>query len=117
MRRLSALTAMCRAAGKGVAAGKISNYRIVQASLYSTGGIPAIPDARSRWFSCNKLEDQSSSAAARALAGTVLFSVAATALTEDVHAKEPINPKFRPNDVVLYQYEACPFCNKVKGIM
>ncbi|XP_019156760.1 PREDICTED: prostaglandin E synthase 2-like [Ipomoea nil] len=109
MRRLSALAAMCRAAG-----GKSSNYRIVQASLYSTGGIA---DARSRWFSCNKLEDQSSSTAARAVAGAILFSVAATALADKVHAKEPINPKFRPNDVVLYQYEACPFCNKVKAFL
>nr|GMD97500.1 prostaglandin E synthase 2 [Ipomoea batatas] len=109
MRRLSAVAAMCRAAG-----GKSSYYRIVQASLYSTSGIS---DARSRWFSCNKLEDQSSSTAARAVAGTMLFSVAATALTDEVHAKEPINQKFRPNDVVLYQYEACPFCNKVKDII
>lgn len=31
-------------------------------------------------------------------------------------AKEPqSSEKFLAKDVVLYQYEACPFCNKVKG--
>ncbi|KAL0432335.1 UNVERIFIED_CONTAM: Prostaglandin E synthase 2 [Sesamum latifolium] len=47
----------------------------------------------------------------------MLFSVAATTLVEEVHAKEPVQSKFRPKDVVLYQYEACPFCNKVKAFL
>nr|XP_016510195.1 PREDICTED: prostaglandin E synthase 2-like [Nicotiana tabacum] len=47
----------------------------------------------------------------------MLFSVAATALTEEVHAKEAVPPELRPKDIVLYQYEACPFCNKVKAFL
>lgn len=38
-------------------------------------------------------------------------------LTEGVYAKEMIKPELVPKEVVLYQYEACPFCNKVKGIV
>jgi microsomal prostaglandin-E synthase 2 len=48
-------------------------------------------------------------------------AAAATSLAQEhahahVHAKEtPKSHKFSPKDMVLYQYEACPFCNKVKG--
>ncbi|KAK9997577.1 hypothetical protein SO802_022263 [Lithocarpus litseifolius] len=40
-----------------------------------------------------------------------LISVAAT---QEVHTKEPPPTELVPKDVVLYQYEACLFCNKVK---
>lgn len=52
------------------------------------------------------------------VAGIVFFSAAAaSSLGQDVHAKEisGLSQKFNPKEVVLYQYEACPFCNKVKG--
>ncbi|KAL9273831.1 Prostaglandin E synthase 2-like protein [Drosera capensis] len=55
-----------------------------------------------------------------AVAGTLLFSVAASSLVQDAaHAKEPVREgaKGFPKDVVLYQYEACPFCNKVKAFL
>lgn len=49
------------------------------------------------------------------VAGIVFFSAAAaSSLAQEVHAKE-MSQKFNPKEVVLYQYEACPFCNKVKG--
>lgn len=49
------------------------------------------------------------------IAGTMFFSVAAAAsLSQEAHAKESLHSNLF-NDVVLYQYEACPFCNKVKG--
>lgn len=49
------------------------------------------------------------------VAGIVFFSAAAaSSLGQEVHAKE-MSHKFNPKEVVLYQYEACPFCNKVKG--
>lgn len=36
---------------------------------------------------------------------------------EQVYAKElSRSPEYMPKEVVLYQYEACPFCNKVKGM-
>ncbi|XP_074263749.1 uncharacterized protein LOC141586437 [Silene latifolia] len=49
---------------------------------------------------------------------TMFFSVAAaaaTTLSQEAVAKEQHFHKF--NDVVLYQYEACPFCNKVKAFL
>ncbi|EXB60646.1 Prostaglandin E synthase 2 [Morus notabilis] len=43
---------------------------------------------------------------------TMCFSSAASP------AKEPqSSDKFLPKDAVLYQYEACPFCNKVKAFL
>lgn len=49
------------------------------------------------------------------VAGIVFFSAAAaSSLGQEVHAKD-MSHKFNPKEVVLYQYEACPFCNKVKG--
>ncbi|XP_034673406.1 prostaglandin E synthase 2-like [Vitis riparia] len=51
---------------------------------------------------------------ALAVSGTMLLS----GLAQDVPAEDPMHPKkFLPNDVVLYQYEACPFCNKVKAFL
>lgn len=29
----------------------------------------------------------------------------------------PTRPDLMPKDVVLYQYEACPFCNKVRAFL
>lgn len=46
-------------------------------------------------------------------AGVVSFSTAL--LDREAVAKEPPPPELAPKIVVLYQYEACPFCNKVKG--
>lgn len=51
------------------------------------------------------------------VAGIVFFSAAAaSSLGQEVHAKE-MSHKFNPKEVVLYQYEACPFCNKVKAFL
>lgn len=52
------------------------------------------------------------------VAGGIIFaSGAAYYYGEQVYAKElPKSPEYMPKEVVLYQYEACPFCNKVKGI-
>lgn len=55
---------------------------------------------------------------ARGVTGTVFFSVAASSLAQEAQAKEaPPVEKLMPKDVVLYQYEACPFCNKVKAFL
>lgn len=55
---------------------------------------------------------------ARGVTGTVFFSVAASSLAQEAQAKEaPLVEKLMPKDVVLYQYEACPFCNKVKAFL
>ncbi|XP_010519146.1 PREDICTED: prostaglandin E synthase 2 [Tarenaya hassleriana] len=54
------------------------------------------------------------------VAGIVVFSAAAaSSLAHEVHAKEVpgATRRFSPKEVVLYQYEACPFCNKVKAFL
>ncbi|KAG6499994.1 hypothetical protein ZIOFF_039808 [Zingiber officinale] len=48
------------------------------------------------------------------LAGALTFSLALVTMAE---AKEQHSPERIPKDVVLYQYEACPFCNKVKAFL
>ncbi|KAL8030732.1 hypothetical protein ABFX02_14G304700 [Erythranthe guttata] len=121
MRRVSAtgLAAISRAVG-GVAVAPSAagnhaqhRHRLFQAALFSTNSNSSC-ESRSHWFSNNRIvADQ----VARAVAGTMFFSVAATTLVEEVNAKEPVQSKFRPKDVVLYQYEACPFCNKVKAFL
>ncbi|CAA0815736.1 Glutathione S-transferase family protein [Striga hermonthica] len=81
--------------------------RIFQAAAFDTAASNR-SSARSHWLLSGKRI---------AAAGTVLFSVAAAALVGDVEAKESVQLKFRPDEVVLYQYEACPFCNKVKAFL
>ncbi|KAL0314552.1 UNVERIFIED_CONTAM: Prostaglandin E synthase 2 [Sesamum angustifolium] len=114
MRRVAGLATICRAvegvlAAPSVAGNPGRHQRLLRAALFSTTTNKG-SSARSHWFSCTGI-------AAQAVAGTILFSVATTALVEEVHAKEPVQSKFRPNDVTLYQYEACPFCNKVKAFL
>jgi microsomal prostaglandin-E synthase 2 len=54
----------------------------------------------------------------RGVAGTVLFSITDSSLMQEVHAKEALpTEKLIPQVVVLYQYEACPFYNKVKDTL
>ena len=36
-------------------------------------------------------------------------------MSQEVYAEERLRQDLIPKEVVLYQYEACPFCNKVKG--
>ncbi|KAA8528767.1 hypothetical protein F0562_036122 [Nyssa sinensis] len=119
MKSVSGLAAIVRAIeGRAVvsAAAKATQHRFLQAALYSS-----ISSAKSRCFSLDGLADHfghSTRSAAHGVGGTMPFSVAASSLAEDVQAKEPpCSKKFLPNDVVLYQYEACPFCNKVKAFL
>ncbi|GFY86262.1 glutathione S-transferase family protein [Actinidia rufa] len=120
MERFSGLAAIFRAIEGGAtatvaSASTTTNNRFLQAALYSS----SFSSAKSRWISHHEIVKHSTLSAAHVVAGTMFFSAAAaSSLAEDVHAKElPPSKKFLPNDVVLYQYEACPFCNKVKGIL
>ncbi|KAG0563365.1 hypothetical protein M758_8G024100 [Ceratodon purpureus] len=50
--------------------------------------------------------------------GAGAFSLSFAASTMSVaFAKERVADKFAPKEVVLYQYDACPFCNKVKAFL
>lgn len=112
MRRVAGLPAVRRAVG-GVAAVD-QHLRLFQVALFSASSNNS--SARSHWFTFNGISgEKPSRAAAHAVFGTMLFSTAASTIVEEVHAKESV--KFRPDDVVLYQYEACPFCNKVKAFL
>ncbi|PSR99569.1 Glutathione S-transferase family protein isoform 2 [Actinidia chinensis var. chinensis] len=118
MKRFIGLAAIGRAIEGGtVTSGSTSttHHRFLQAALYSSSSFSS---AESRWFSHHEIAKHSRRSAAHSIAGTMFFSAAASSLAEDVHAKEQTpSKKFLPNDVVLYQYEACPFCNKVKDII
>ncbi|KAL6524844.1 hypothetical protein OROMI_030437 [Orobanche minor] len=108
MRRVSGLAGIRRAlkgviAAPSVAGNNVFRGSLFQADVFSTTATNSL-SARSHWFSRNRI----------AVAGTILFSAAASTLIGEVEAKESVQLKYRPNDVVLYQYEACPFCNKVK---
>jgi len=51
-----------------------------------------------------------------AAAGAFTLSFAAS-MTTVAFAKERVADRFSPREVVLYQYDACPFCNKVKAFL
>ncbi|GMI91344.1 hypothetical protein like AT5G42150 [Hibiscus trionum] len=91
--------------------------RLAQAALMSTCSSSS---SNSHIFS-QKLAERlglSSPCLGRSVAGTMLFSVAASSLAQDAHAKEkPPSEKFLPKEVVMYQYEANPFCSKVKAFL
>lgn len=97
----------------GIASGTACR-RPPQLTYYGTFSNP-----NPQWLS-QKLVDHlrfSSPPIARSVAGAVSYSSAsATALAHDVHAKGTSRAEgLLSKDVVLYQFEACPFCNKVKG--
>ena len=50
-------------------------------------------------------------------AGAFSFSFAASSSSSTAVAKERPLHEFVPKELVLYQYEACTFCNKVKGMI
>ncbi|XP_066346796.1 uncharacterized protein [Miscanthus floridulus] len=52
------------------------------------------------------------------VAGAVSFSLTfATVAAAEAKAKERPQPDLLPQNVVLYQYQACPFCNKVRAFL
>lgn len=118
MRRinLNGIAAFCRAAEglTTVSAASIrsTSYELIPISLYSTR-TDTNSSWRSSWFAGNYSKVTQSSGCA--VTGAVIFSAAVSSLAGEVHAKETLPPSLRPEEVVLYQYEACPFCNKVKG--
>ncbi|KAH1065820.1 hypothetical protein J1N35_030807 [Gossypium stocksii] len=113
MRRVNGLATVGRALTYGGAVEK----RLAQAAWMSTCSSSS---SNSHIFS-QKLADRlglSRPSLVRRVAGTMLFSVVASSMAQDALAKEkPRSEKFLPKEVVLYQYEACPFCNKVKAFL
>lgn len=112
-----ASSVLCRSfAATHSAAAAAVPHRILQASLYSSGSAGSSYSSR-RWFSPLLDSLRANSAASLGLAGGLCAAAVAASLSQEVHAKEPPAPEVIPKEVILYQYEACPFCNKVKGII
>ncbi|EXC33538.1 Prostaglandin E synthase 2 [Morus notabilis] len=92
---------------------------LLQVAFYATETTNASSAARRRCFSPILQSLAATSASSRtvstAVAGVMASVFAAGAM--EVYAKEPQPPEVVPKDVVLYQYEACPFCNKVKAFL
>ncbi|XP_072958608.1 uncharacterized protein [Typha angustifolia] len=66
------------------------------------------------WFPHSAVASSGSRSVPVGFAGALSFSLTLVTAAE---AKEPLSPEFLPKDVVLYQYEACPFCNKVRAFL
>ncbi|KNA11200.1 hypothetical protein SOVF_137320 [Spinacia oleracea] len=114
MNRVTRLAALRRAAATATSLSQTGSLQ--QAAPFSSS-------ASSHWFSGRFGGNFGSTSPAshylpsNGVAGTMFFSVAAaTSLSQEAHAKEPLQSQIF-KEVVLYQYEACPFCNKVKAFL
>lgn len=88
-------------------------HRFVQAALYGT----TTSSTSRRWFSTaiGSISGRSARTGSLGIAGALVFVAGSASLLQEAFAKEIPSGELVPKDVVLYQYEACPFCNKVKG--
>ncbi|CAK7349584.1 unnamed protein product [Dovyalis caffra] len=84
------------------------NHRFLHAALYNT---------TSGTGSSNPRRISNPFSASLSVAGALVSAAAAASLSQEVLAKEPPPAELVPKEVVLYQYEACPFCNKVKAYL
>ncbi|CAI0382553.1 unnamed protein product [Linum tenue] len=108
--------------GRSIAAGSSTSLATVAAAmpnlLVRSAMLSTTSSGSGPQFLSRRMADYfglSGTSVAAGVVGTMFFSVAASSVAQEVHAKEL--PKFSPKDVVLYQYEACPFCNKVKAFL
>ncbi|KAK4750822.1 hypothetical protein SAY87_004304 [Trapa incisa] len=117
----SALISRSLASVSGGGSADAVHRRFLQVALYgsSSGAASGCRYGSRRWFTplLDSLGGSSSRVAPLALVGAFCAAAAATSLSQEVYAKEPPPPEVVPKDVVLYQYEACPFCNKVKAFL
>ncbi|KAJ0781596.1 putative prostaglandin-E synthase [Helianthus annuus] len=118
MRKLNRLAATTRAAASfssTTTTTTVRRHSIIQTASYkSTMSNTFSYTPQSHW-----LPSHNRVTGGRSCAGcNRTFSTAATA-ARDLDEKElpQSNKSYVPNDVVLYQYQACPFCNKVKAFL
>lgn len=106
------VAALSRAIGLGGGgATSATNQRLLQAALYGTMA-HSNANSNPHWLSSRGLADRFGPLAPSSFPHGVL----ATRFSHSLAKEPPRAEKFSPKDVVLFQYEACPFCNKVKGI-
>ena len=109
MRRINGLALLGRTAARLGGATRVAGanpQRLVQAATISS-----CSSSNPLWFSQSSVDRFGLSKPSTAAGGSIWFS---TTAAQEVHSHVS-GDKFAPNDVVLYQYEACPFCNKVRG--
>ncbi|XP_021909086.1 prostaglandin E synthase 2 isoform X2 [Carica papaya] len=92
--------------------------RILQAAFFCSSSRISFCNRR-RWLSpfLNSFSNGSARAVSLGVTGALASVVVAASFSQAVYAKEPPAGELVPKDVVLYQYEACPFCNKVKAFL
>ncbi|XP_024990332.1 prostaglandin E synthase 2-like isoform X3 [Cynara cardunculus var. scolymus] len=125
MRRASTLAAASTSLSRAILASSEQHHhrynRLFQAtSLYATNA-----GSSRRWVSTSmgSMSPGGSSGAAKVflslgcLAATVAAGASSLLVEEEAYAKEPVSSDLVPKEVVLYQYESCPFCNKVKAFL
>ncbi|XP_068306475.1 uncharacterized protein [Pyrus communis] len=99
--------------GGATATSAPASYGLLQVALYGTTSTGS--QARRRWL--DSFSGGSGRQLAIGVAGTLASVAVVTSLAPEVYAKEPPPAALVPKEVVLYQYEACPFCNKVKAFL
>ncbi|XP_047325914.1 prostaglandin E synthase 2-like [Impatiens glandulifera] len=117
MKRISILASISRIVEGGAFASNATGHRFLQPALYSTQDHSL---KKSHWLFRPSLVDhglcQFSGSFPNGTSGAAFFS--ASSLAEEVNTQRSSpSENFAPKDVVLYQYEACPFCNKVKAFL
>ncbi|XP_059460661.1 uncharacterized protein LOC132189862 [Corylus avellana] len=107
------VAALSRAIGLGGGgATSATNQRLLQAALYGTLA-HSNANSNPHWLSSRGLADRFGPLAPSSFPHGVL----ATRFSHSLAKEPPRAEKFSPKDVVLFQYEACPFCNKVKAFL
>ncbi|KAI3725495.1 hypothetical protein L1987_65285 [Smallanthus sonchifolius] len=116
MRNLGRLAATGRAAASFSATATSTARRqlILQTALYGSRSNTFSYAPQSRWFSSHDRVTVE-----RNCGGCNMSYSTAASAARDLDEKElpQSNKNYVPNDVVLYQYQACPFCNKVKAFL
>ncbi|KAK3007712.1 hypothetical protein RJ639_015057 [Escallonia herrerae] len=106
---ITGLAALSRAFDATAAPPNPAPRRFAQAALYSTSCNPN-STARSHWFTRDWLAGNlglGARSATHGIAGTVLFSAAASSLAQEAHAKEPPPPKSRRRPKTSFPRTSC----------
>ncbi|KAA0058142.1 prostaglandin E synthase 2-like [Cucumis melo var. makuwa] len=116
MRRSSSIASsfLSRSISTSHGSSAISSHRLLQAALFSSTS-----HTHRRCFSSllDFLSGGSTRAVSLGVVGAVASIAAAVSMSQEVYAEERLRQELIPKEVVLYQYEACPFCNKVKAFL
>lgn len=106
------------ASGHGGGAASAVHHRFFQVALFCSGASNSSYNNR-RWLSplFNSFSSGSARSVSLGVAGALATVATAASISQTLYAKEQLPPEVVPKEVVLYQYEACPFCNKVKAFL